>query len=168
MIFKIYLFPILYLRRRQWHPTPDSCLENPMDRGAWWAAVYGVAQSQTWLSDFTFTIHFHALQKEMATHSSIPAWRIPGTGEPGGLPSMGSHRVGHDWSDWAAAAYCIFIASVSFPSFWQVVATLWCSVHTSHCVGFSCLVAQALEHAGFSSFTSCALDLWLRNWDLRA
>ena len=76
-----------------WCPT---CLENPMDRGAWWAAVHGVAKSRTRLSDFTFTLHFHALEKEMATHSSVLAWRIPGTGEPGGLPSMGSHRVRHD------------------------------------------------------------------------
>ena len=68
----------------------------PMDRGAWWATVYGVAKSRTQLSDFTFTFHFHALEKEMATYSSVLAWRIPGTGEPGGLPSMGSHRVGHD------------------------------------------------------------------------
>ena len=73
-----------------------SCLENPMDRGAWKAAVHGVAKSRTRLSDFTFTFHFHALEKEMASHSSTLAWRIPGTGEPGGLPSMGSHRVGHD------------------------------------------------------------------------
>ena len=73
-----------------------SCLENPMDRGAWWAAVYRVAKSLTQLSDFPFTFYFHALEKEMATHSSVLAWRIPGTGEPGGLPSMGSHRVGHD------------------------------------------------------------------------
>ena len=71
-------------------------LENPMDGGAWWAAVHGVAKSQTRLSGFTFTFHLHALEKEMATHSSVLAWRIPGTGEPGGLPSMGSHRVGHD------------------------------------------------------------------------
>ena len=66
-----------------------------MDGGAWWAAVHGVAKSRTGLSDFTFPFHFHALEKEMATHSSVLAWRIPGTGEPGGLPSMGSHRVGH-------------------------------------------------------------------------
>ena len=67
-----------------------------MDRGAWWAAVDGVAKSQTGLSDFTFTFHFQALEKETATHSSVLAWRIPGTGEPGGLMSMGSHRVGQD------------------------------------------------------------------------
>ena len=70
--------------------------EMVMDRDAWRAAIHGVAKSRTRLSDFTFTFHFHALEKEMATHSSVPAWRIPGTGEPGGLPSMGSHRVGHD------------------------------------------------------------------------
>ena len=73
-----------------------SRLENPMDGGARWAAVHGVAKGLTRLSDLTFTFHFHALEKEMATHSSVLAWRVPGTGEPGGLPSMGSHRVGHD------------------------------------------------------------------------
>ena len=67
-----------------------------MGGGAWWAAVHGVAKSRTLLSDFTFTLHFHALEKELATHSSVLAWRIPGTEKPGGLPSMGSHRVGHD------------------------------------------------------------------------
>ena len=77
-------------------PLQCSCLENPMGRGAWWAAVHGVAKSRTRLSDFTFTFHFHTLEKEMATHSSVLAWRIPGTGEPGGLPSQGSHRVGHN------------------------------------------------------------------------
>ena len=77
-------------------PLQYSCLENPMDGGAWYAAVHGVAEGRTRLSDFTFTFHFHALEKEMATHSSVLAWRIPGTGEPGGLPSMGSHRVRHD------------------------------------------------------------------------
>ena len=71
-------------------------LANPMDGGAWWAAVHRVARSQARLSDFTFTFHVHALEKERATHSSVLAWRIPGTGEPGGLPSMGLHRVGHD------------------------------------------------------------------------
>ena len=77
--------------------APDSSTlawKNPMDGGAWWAAVHGVAKSRTRLSNFTF--HFHALEKEIATHSSVLAWRIPGTGEPGGLPSMGSHRVRHD------------------------------------------------------------------------
>ena len=78
------------------NPLQYSCLENPMDGGAWWATVHGVARSRTRLSDFTFTFHFHALEKEMATHSSVLAWRILGMAEPGGLPSMGSHRVGHD------------------------------------------------------------------------
>ena len=77
-------------------PLQYSCLENPMDGGASWAAVHGVVKSRTRLSDFTFTFHFHALEKAMATHSSVFAWRIPGMGEPGGLPSMGLHRVGHD------------------------------------------------------------------------
>ena len=81
-----------------------SCLGNPMDGGAWWAAVHGVAKSWTWLSDFPFTFHSHTLEKEMATHAIVLFWRIPGTGEPGELSSMGSHRVGHDWSDLAAAA----------------------------------------------------------------
>ena len=77
-------------------PLQYSRLENPMDGGAWKAAVYGVAEGRIQLSVFTFTFHFHALEKEMATHSSVLAWRILGTGEPGGLPSVGSHRVGHD------------------------------------------------------------------------
>ena len=77
-------------------PLQYSCLENPMDGGAWWAAVHGVAKSRTRLSDFTFTFHCHSLEKEMATHCSVLAWRIPGMGEPGGLSSMGSHRVRHD------------------------------------------------------------------------
>ena len=77
-------------------PLQYSCLENPMDGGTWTAAVHGVAEGWTRLSDFTFTFHFHALEKEMATHSSVLAWRIPRTGEPGGLLSMGSHRVGYD------------------------------------------------------------------------
>ena len=77
-------------------PYSSTHQENPMDGGTWEAAVHGVAKSQTRLSDFSFTFHFHALEKEMATLSSVLAWRIPGTAEPGGLPSMGSHRVGHD------------------------------------------------------------------------
>ena len=88
----------LHLKHGEGNGTPlqQACLENPMDGGAWWATVHGATKSQTRLSDFPFTFLFHALEKEMATHSSVLAWRIPGTGEPGGLPSPGSHRVGHD------------------------------------------------------------------------
>ena len=86
------------------NPLQDSCLENSMDRGGWRATVQGVTTSWTQLRDFTFTFHFHALEEETATHSSILAWRVPGTGELGGLLSMGSHRVGHDWSDLEAEA----------------------------------------------------------------
>ena len=95
------------------NPRQYSCLRNPMDRGAWWAAVHGVTKSRTRLRDFTFTFHFHALEKEMATHSSVLAWRIPGVVEPGGLPSMGCHRVRYDWSDLVAAAVlgCYFLKS---------------------------------------------------------
>ena len=81
---------------RHGNPLQYSCLENPMDGGAWKAAVHGVTEGRTRLSDFTFTFHLHALEKEMATHSSVLAWRIPETGQPAGLPSMGLHRVGHD------------------------------------------------------------------------
>ena len=77
-------------------PLQYSCLENPMDGGAWKAAVHGITEGRTRLSNFTFTFHFHTLEKEMATYSSVLAWRIPGTGEPGGLPSLGSYRVRHD------------------------------------------------------------------------
>ena len=95
---KFHIYTLVYCIGGESNGTPlqYSCLENPMDRGAWKAAVHGVAEGWTQLSDFTFTSHFHALEKEMATHSSVLAWRIPRTGEPGGLPSMGSHRVGHD------------------------------------------------------------------------
>ena len=97
LVFIIFShFLVIYSGEGNGTPLQYSRLENPMDRGAWWAAVHGVAKSWTRLSDFTFTFHFHALEKEMATHSSVLAWRIPGTGEPGGLLSMGSHRVGHD------------------------------------------------------------------------
>ena len=106
-----------------------------MDGGAWKAAVHGVSKSRTWLSDFTFTFHFHALEKEMATHSSVLAWRIPGTREPGGLPSMGSHRVGHDWSGLAAAAAAGLTCRT-----WD----LWPSL---------CMWNLELQHVGNSSLT---------------
>ena len=93
-------------------PLQYSCLENPMDGGARRAAVHGVAEGRTRLSDFTFTFCFHPLEREMATHSRILALRIPGMGEPGGLPSMGSHRVRHDWSDLAAAIIMIIINNI--------------------------------------------------------
>ena len=105
--FSVFAWTILNNGEGNGAPLQYSCLENPMDGGAWWAAIHGVAKSRTRLSYFTFTFHFHALEKEMATHSSVLAWRIPGTGKPGGLPSIGSHRVGHDWRDLAAAAYWI-------------------------------------------------------------
>ena len=92
-----------------------TCLENPMDGGALKAAVHGVPGGPTRLSDFTFTFHFHALEKEMATHSSVLAWRIPGMAEPGGPPSMGLHRVGHDWSDLAAAALKYYGCVTNYP-----------------------------------------------------
>ena len=100
-------FSLPCIGERNGNPLQCSCLENPSDGRAWWAVVYGVAQSWTRLSNFTFTFHFHALEKEMATHSSVLAWRIPGMGETGVLPSMGLHRVRHDWSDLAATAVCL-------------------------------------------------------------
>ena len=107
------------------NPLQYSCLENPMDGGAWKAAVHGVAEGRTRLSDLTFTFHFHALEKEMATHSSVLAWRIPGTGEPGELPSMGSHRVRHDWSDLAA------VAGVTLSAKWSQIMSYRCTYR--HC-----------------------------------
>ena len=91
LIILLVLCQYLWFGEGNGTPLQHSCLENPTDGGAWWAAVHGVAKGGTRLSDFTFTVHFHALEKEMATHSSVLAWRVPGTGEPGGLPSMGSH-----------------------------------------------------------------------------
>ena len=90
-------------RRRQWYPTPVFLPGRSHGWRSLEAAIHGVAKSRTWLSDFSFTFHYHALEKEMATHSSVLAWRIPGMAEPGGLPSMGSHRVEYNWSDLAAA-----------------------------------------------------------------
>ena len=115
------LISYLCFREGNGNPLHYSCLENPMDRGGWWAAVHRVAQSWTWLSDLAC---MHALEKEMATHSSILAWRVPGTEEPRGLPDVGSHRVGHDWSSLAVAATSIWIFFFCFslsllPSHWH-------------------------------------------------
>ena len=104
LFLSILLFSLKWCGEGNGTPLQYSCLENPMHWGAWWAVVHGVAKSWTWLNNFTFTFHFHALEKEIATHSSVLAWRIPGTGEPSGLSSMGSHRVRHDWRNLAAAA----------------------------------------------------------------
>ena len=105
-------------------PFQYSCLENPIDGGAWWATVHGVAKSRTWLSDFTLTFHFHALEEEMATHSSVLALRIPGTAEPGGLTSTGSHRVGHYWSGLAAAAAAQYLGVMALT---QQNSKMFCS-----------------------------------------
>ena len=110
------------------NPLQYSCLENSMDGGAWWAAVHGVRKSRTRLSDFTFTFHFHALEKEMAAHSSVLAWRIPGMREPGGLPSLGSHRIGHDWSDLAEVAAAIVLTLKLFDFIFKYVQI------TSYCL----------------------------------
>ena len=96
MIFRNIQRLVYFSGEGNGNPLQYSRLENPMDGGAWWATVDGVTKSQTQLSDFTFTFHFHALEKEMATHSSILTWRIPGMAEPGGLQSIGSLRVRHD------------------------------------------------------------------------
>ena len=107
---------LVLLGRRQWQPTPVLLPRKSHERRSLVGCSPWVANSRTWLSDFTFTFHFHALEKEMATHSSVLAWRIPGMGEPGMLPSMGSHRVGHGWSDLAAAA------AVLLEYFWRISA----------------------------------------------
>ena len=99
-----YGYPYTTVRRRQWHPTPVLVPGKSHGRRSLVGCSPWVTEGRTRLSDFTFNFHFHVLEKEMATHSSVLAWRIPGTGEPGGLPSMGSHRVGRDWSDLAAVA----------------------------------------------------------------
>ena len=121
-------------------PLQYSCLENPMDGGAWWAAVHRISKTRTQLSNFTFTFHFHALEKEMTTHSSVLAWRIPGTGEPGGLPSVGLHRVRHDWSDLAAAAAAaVYICQCySFNSSHPLVPPLYPQFRSLHLSLYSC------------------------------
>ena len=112
------------IREGNGNPLQYSCLANPMDGGAWWAAVHEVPRSWTRLSDFTFTFHFHALEKEMATHSSVLAWRIPGTGEPG-LLSMGSHKIGHNWNDLAAAAAAAKLSPNVAESFCILTSNRW-------------------------------------------
>ena len=143
-------------------PLKYCCLENPMDGGAWWAAVHGVAKSRTWLSDFTFTFHFHALEKEMAAHSSVLAWRIPWTEKPGGLQSMGSHRVRHDWSDLAAAAaacdICFFLSAWA----WTFKSSIqpW-RTHSSICPDYW---QARKKDEFFLSLCNHTLVFWLRHF----
>ena len=99
----LYIYLGIPCQRMQWHPTPVLLPGKSHGQRSLVGWVHGVTKSQTWLSNFTFTFHFHALEKEMATQSTVLAWRIPGTGEPDGLPSMGSHRVRHDWSNLTVA-----------------------------------------------------------------
>ena len=113
------------LWRRQWQPTPVLLPGKFRDGGAWWAVVHGVAKSRAWLSDFSFPFHFPALEKEMATHSSVLARRIPGMGKPGGLPSVGSRRVGHDWSDLAAAGSLLGSLDYLYVIFIQIPLTFF-------------------------------------------
>ena len=144
-----------YLRYGEGNGTPlqYSRLENPMDGGAWWATVHGVSKSRTQLSDFTFTFHFHALEKKMTTHSSVLSWRIPGMGESGGLLSMGSHRVGHEWRDWAAAAEIIrWLSKNHSTAFWS--RTTFCALST----GLACPFYIAIL-SWISVFTSITTDM---------
>ena len=129
-----------------------------MDGWAWWAAVHGVAKSRTGLGDFTFTFHIHALEKEMAAYSSVLAWRIPGTGEPGRLLSMGLHRVGHDWSDLAAAAAC----PVS-PFHSSVSAAYICCIHVPFLLSCFCShhsIKLSLSHHHLSKFIIFSLHVF--------
>ena len=136
-------------------PLQYSCLENPMDGGACWAAVHEVARSQTWLSDFPFTFHFHALEKEMAAHSSVLAWRIPGTGEPDGLPSVGSHRVGHDWRDLAAAADPMLVWAYTIINYFSWKFQLFC-----HLFIWSYYLDNVEDEVMMKVFFSLAIILW--------
>ena len=115
-----------------------------MYRGAWWAPVHGVPKTRARLSDFSFTFHFHALEKEMATHSSVLAWRIPGTEEPSGLLSMGSHRVGHDWSNLTAAAAARMAKQngIRTPILFLSERLPWSSLHILPCCSPHCLASH--------------------------
>ena len=134
-----------------------------MDGGAWWALVHGIAKSWTQLSEFTFTFHFHALEKEMATHSSVLALRIPGMGEPGGLQSMGSHRVGHDWSDFAASSLLITDYSKILTVFVLIIYTL-SFVNTNHGLELSVFwyefYLQICIFSKFYFYCCLALEFW--------
>ena len=105
--------------RRQWHPTPVLLPGKSHGRRSLMGCSPWGCEESGMTERLPFTFHFHALEKEMATHSSVLAWRIPGTGEPGGLPSMGSHRVGHDWSDLAAAFHWISLKIHSISLKWN-------------------------------------------------
>ena len=133
--------------------------KNPMDGGAWKAAVHGVARSRTWLSNFTFAFHFHALEKEMATHSSVLAWRIPGMGEPGGLPSMGSHRVGHDWSDLAAADNILKSRDITLPTKVHLVKAMVFPVVMYGCESWTVKKAERWRIDAFE------LWCWRKSWE---
>jgi len=138
-------------------PFQYSCLENPMDGGAWKAAVHGVTKGLARLSDFTFTFHFHALEKEMATHSSVLAWRIPGMAEPGGLPSMGSHRVGHDWSDLAIAVAALSRTKQQESQRGMTTSCIW-----GACVRAKLLSLTLWEPMDCSSPGSSVQEYWSR------
>ena len=138
LILAIWVDMDCIIREGNGTPLQYSCLENPMDGGTWWAAVHGVAKSWTRLSDFTFNFYFHALEKEMATLSSVLAWRIPGTVEPGGLPSMGLHRVGHDWNDLVVVVEVYHIVALAFLFLITNVIFHMCFV------GHSCVVLKCL------------------------
>ena len=161
--------------------TPYFCLANPMDRGAWWAAVHGVARSQTWLSDFTFTFHFHALEKKMATHSSVLAWRIPGTGKPGGLPS--GVALSQTWLKRlsSSSSMCIeylmpsnylilccpllFLPSI-FPSIRVFSNELALLIRWPKCWSFS--ISPSNEYSGFISLRIDWLDLFAIHGTLKS
>ena len=163
------------LQRRKWQPTLVLLpWKNPMDGGGWLAAVHGVVKSLKGLKDFTFSFHFHALEKEMAPHSSVLAWRIPGMGEPGGLPSMGSHRVGHDWSNLAAAAaksLQVVTAAIKLKDACSLEEKLW-ETYTTYLKAETSLFQQRSE-AKAMVFSSSHVWMWdfdykdtwvLKNW----